>query len=309
MMTLLLVLLALGITVLYLKSQINYKDGEDLSDLTPTKVGKTALLGAILLLVAFIQPFSVERVDAGHVGVKVSLAGDNRGVGKFEYKTGWVVINTWVSKLYEFPTFQQNIEYDKYDVTTLGGFPTTIHPTFNYSIKPGSVGDMFSNLRLSVKEMEQGWLKNAILGSLNDVTNRWTVDNIFTQREKYEQEIIAETNKRLSKWFEISQLRTNITPPPALVASITAKTQAIQEVQVAENKKKVVEANGYNQIAKPKADSASKVIDAAADAEVIRLKQLTLTPIYVDYLKVNKWDGVLPTVQAGGNGLMLNIPR
>ncbi len=36
---------------------------------------------------------------------------------------------------------------------------------------------MFQNLRVGVKDMEQGWLKNAIVGSVNDVANRYTVDS------------------------------------------------------------------------------------------------------------------------------------
>ena len=60
------------------------------------------VIGAII---ALIQPFTLERVDAGHVGIKVNLTGDNRGVSKFEYKTGWVIYNTWLAKLYEFPLF------------------------------------------------------------------------------------------------------------------------------------------------------------------------------------------------------------
>ena len=36
------------------------------------------------LIVAAINPIDVERIDAGHVGIKVSNNGDNRGVWKTE---------------------------------------------------------------------------------------------------------------------------------------------------------------------------------------------------------------------------------
>jgi len=276
------------------------------------KTGALILAGIIIvvgLIIAFVQPFKVERVDAGHVGIKVNLTGDSRGVSKFEYKTGWVIINTWVSKLYEFPTFQQHIDYDEQQVITKGGFSATIKPSFNYSLKSGDIGDMFSNLRLSVKDIEQQWLRTAIVGTVNDVANKWSVDDIFNQREHFEADIIAEANKRVSKWFTISQLRTNITPPPALTKSIEAKTQAIQEVQVAENQTKVAVAEGDRKIATAKADSAFNVITAAGEAEAIRLKQVTVTPTYIDYMKVQKWDGKLPTVQSGGSGLILSLPK
>ena len=41
---------------------------------------------------------------------------------------------------------------------------------------------MFKNLRVGVKDMEQGWPKNAIVGLVNDVANRYTVDSVFSRR-------------------------------------------------------------------------------------------------------------------------------
>jgi len=259
------------------------------------------------IIIAMFQPFTIERVDAGHVGIKVNLTGDNRGVSKFEYKTGWVIYNTWISKLYEFPTYQQHIDYPEQQVITKGGFSATIKPSFNYSLKPGDVGDMFQNLRLDVRQIEQQWLQTAIVGTVNDVANKWAVDDIFNNREKFESDIIAEANKRVSKWFIISQLRTNITPPAALQQSIEAKTKAIQEVQVAENQKLVAIAEGEKRVAQARADSAALVIAAAGEAEAIRRKQVSLNQNYIDYLKVQKWDGKLPQVQSGTNGLLFQI--
>lgn len=261
------------------------------------------------IIIAFVQPFAAERVDAGHVGIKVNLTGDDRGVSKFEYKTGWVIYNTWVSKLYEFPTFQQHIDYPEQQVITKGGFSATIKPSFNYSLKPSDVGDMFSSLRLDIKQIEQQWLATAIVGTVNDVANKWSVDDIFNQREKFESDIVHEANKRVAKWFLISQLRTNITPPQALQQSIEAKTKAIQNVQVAENERLVAIAEGERKIAQARADSAAQVIEAAGEAEAIRRKQVSLNGTYIDYMKTQKWDGKLPTVQAGSNGIILSIPK
>lgn len=303
MVTLILGLLSLIIAGLFIKK--NIKD----RSITPMKLITGIAIGLIGIIGAFIQPFSVERVDAGHVGIKVNLTGDSRGVSKFEYKTGWVILNTWVSKLYEFPTYQQHIDYPEQQVISKGGFAATIKPSFNYSLKPGDIGDMFSNLRLDVKAIEQQWLQTAIVGTVNDVANKWAIDDIFNEREHFESDIVAEANKRVSKWFIISQLRTNIVPPPALQQSIEAKTKAIQEVQVAENETKVAVAVGDRKIATARADSAAVVIAAAGEAEAIRRKQVSLNPTYIDYMKVQKWNGVLPTVQSGGNGLMLQIPK
>ena len=260
-------------------------------------------------LIVAINPIDVERIDAGHVGIKVSNVGDNRGVGKTEYVTGWVFYNSWISKIYEFPIHQQHIHYESNEIVTKGGIRATIKPSFNYSINAGNVADMFQNLRVGVKEMEQGWLKNAIVGSVNDVANRYTVDSIFNHREEFEADIVRECNKRVSKWFNVSQLRTNIVPPTEISESIVAKTRAIQEVQVAENRRQVAIAEAERKIAEARGDSAQAVIQAAGRAEAIKREQLSLTPLYIEYIKIQKWSGQVPTTVAGNSGFMIQLPR
>ena len=262
------------------------------------------ILGAV---VSLIQPFGLERVDAGHKGLKVNLTGSERGVSNYQYKTGWVVYNSWTEQMLEFPTYQQHIEYDAQEVITKGGFSATIKPSFNYSLKEESIGDMFVNLRLSTKEVEQGWLKNAIVSSVNDVANRWEVDAIFNRREEFEASIITECNKRVSKWFTVSQLRTNIVPPKALQEAIESKTKAIQQAQAEDQKAKTAEAEARKKIAIAKGDSAQMVIQANAEALSIKIRQREITPEYVEYLKAEKWNGVLPTTMTGNSGTFLNI--
>lgn len=273
-------------------------------------VMRAVLTFFIAIVIVVINPVDIERIDAGHVGIKVSNVGDNRGVGKTEYVTGWVLYNSWISRIYEFPIHQQHIDYEAADIVTRGGFRATIKPSFNYSINAGNVADMFQNLRVGVKEMEQGWLKNAIVGSVNDVANRYTVDSIFNHREEFESDIVKECNKRVSKWFNVSQLRTNIIPPTEISESIIAKTRAIQEVQVAENRRQVAMADAERKIAEARGDSAQAVIQAAGRAEAIRKEQTFLTPLYIDYIKVQKWSGQVPTTVAGGNtGFIMQLPK
>jgi regulator of protease activity HflC (stomatin/prohibitin superfamily) len=268
---------------------------------------KGVVVGVVGVLIGVFQPYSLERIDAGHKGIVVNLSGSERGVASYQYKTGWVVYNTWFTQVLEFPTFQQHIEYDDQVVITKGGFSATIKPSFNYSLKPEAIGDMFENLRLGVKEIEQGWLKNAIVGAVNDEANKWEVDSIFSNRQQFEAAIVVECNKRLTKWFDVSQLRTNITPPEALQESIIAKTKAIQQAEASEQQAIAAIAEGKRKVAVARADSAETIINAKAASLAIELKQQKLTPMYIEYLKANAWDGKLPTTMAGSSGTFLNI--
>jgi len=276
-----------------------------------TKIGpwltKPLIILVIGVLVGVAQPYKLNRVDAGNVGIKVNLSGDKRGVSKYEYKTGWVVYNSWAEQLYEFPVFQQTINYQKQDVITKGGFPATIHPSFNYSLKAGSVGDMFQNLRLDIKSVEQGWLQNAIVGAINDVANRWEVDKIFNEREQFEAAIKAECNKRLSKWFIVSQLRTNIIPPGPLQETIIAKTKAIQQAQAEDQKALTAEAEARKKVAIANGNAQQMIIEAKAQAEAMRIRKQEISPLYIEYLKWIDVDPNTPRVpQVVGSTAVLN---
>lgn len=271
------------------------------------KVIRGIAIIVIGLIVSAVQPFAIERIDAGNKGLKVNLTGSERGVSSYQYKTGWVVYNDWTEQVKEFPLFQQHIEYDAQTVITKGGFAATIKPSFNYSLREDAIGEMFVNLRLDIKEVEQGWLKNAIVSSVNDVANRWEVDAIFNKREEFEAAIITECNKRVSKWFTVSQLRTNIIPPKSLQQAIEGKTKAVQEAQAAMQRKLVAEAEAQEKIAIAKGDSAKAIIDAQAASLAIKIKQRELTPAYIEYIKWSNWDGKLPTTIAGNSGTLLNI--
>jgi regulator of protease activity HflC (stomatin/prohibitin superfamily) len=166
---------------------------------------------------------------------------------------------------------------------------------------------MFVNLRLPIKDIEQGWLKNAIVGAVNDVANGWEVDSVFGHRQAFEAAIVAECNLRLSKWFIVSQMRSNIIPPEALQEAIIAKTKSVQQAEASTQQAIAAQADGQRKIAVAKADSAELIINASAAAKSIKLKQQELTPVYIEYVKAQAWDGKLPTTMAGSSGSFINI--
>jgi regulator of protease activity HflC (stomatin/prohibitin superfamily) len=295
-----------------------YKTSEKMYTVTEGRYGDTKKLNIgwllkpvgifiLSLFISAIQPFAIEKIDAGNKGLKINLVGNQRGVASYQYKTGWVMYNSWTEQVLEFPIYQQHIEYDDQSVILKGGFSATIKPTFNYSLREDAIGDMFVNLRRPITDVEHGWLKNAIIGAVNDVSNTWEVDSIFNHRQAFEAAIVAECNVRLSKWFNVSQLRTNITPPETLQESIISKTKAIQQAEASRQQAIAAKADGERKVAVARADSAETIINAKAAALAIELKQQKLTPMYIEYLKANAWDGKLPTTIAGGSGTFLNI--
>lgn len=303
LITFIISILVIGVSlgIFNFKNYMSEEDKYGVRRVKPSAVIKIIVAITVSLLIAALNPISVERIDVGHVGLKINNTGDERGISKTTYVTGWVFYNSWLSRIKEYPVTQQHIDYEETAIITRGGFQAVIRPSFNWSVNPGNAADMYQNLKQDVDQIKETWLKNAIIGAVNDVANLYTVDSIFNHRAEFEADIVKECNKRVSKWFNVSQLRTNIVPPKEITESINAKTKAVQEAQAALQQKIVAEAQAQTQIAKAKGDSAQAVIEASGRAEAVRKEQQYLTPMYIEYIRAQRWDGKFPQTMLGGN--------
>lgn len=267
---------------------------------------KTKLL---LVTVAFVLLLSslfvgCERIDAGHVGIKVNMTGGNQGVAKTEYVTGFCFYWRLAQKVYEFPTYQQHKEYDPYDVPAKGGTVFTVHPTFNYNLNAGEVGAMFQRYRLSLGNLENGFIKNSMTTAIREVTNTFTPDSILNNQAGYDAAILNKLNDELKPFFQITQFTANLVPDPKLKDAISNKARAVQEAQAAVAQQQVTAAQAQIDVINARKDSTVKMLVANAEANAIKVKQDALkeSPQYVELIKAQTWDGKLPQTIVGGNG-------
>lgn len=261
---------------------------------------------AVLILI-FLQPYAIKKIEAGYQGLLVNLIGDSRGASSIREVSGWKLYNSWTEEIYQIPLDQRSIRYGEQPSVAKGGFALKIYPSFNYSVKPSSTSDMFTNLRSAfrtgngLETIEQGWLEIGILGAVNDVTNAWKVEDIFNKKTEFEVAIQVEANKRVGKWFKVSQLRTNMPPPTSIAKSIADKAAAEYDAQKWIAKATAADAEKKQKIAVARGDSASVVIKASAEAAALELKQKKLSPIYIEYMRAQKWNGVMPSTVLGSN--------
>lgn len=106
---------------------------------------------SILFIGLLILGFnSCERIDAGHVGVKVNLYGTGKGVDDVIECTGLVFYAPWAAKIYEFPTYIQHKEYtgdNSFVVNSKDGSEFRVSPIVNYSVKREKVPYIFGKYR------------------------------------------------------------------------------------------------------------------------------------------------------------------
>lgn len=270
------------------------------------------IIAAVITAIIVFSFVGCERIDQGNVGLRVDLTGGDKGQAKVQDASGWQWFIKGVTKIYEYPVYQQHKEYEPFEVPSKGGTVFTVHPSFNYSINPASIKEMFTKYRVDVKTLEDGYIKNAMFIALREATNKFTVDSVLNNLAAYDAAVQEELQIKLSPYFTVTQFTSKLTPDGTLGKTIAAKAQTIQEALRIENEQKAIRAQAENDIISAKRDSAVQVTRALGEARAIGVKQQALqqSPQYVELIKAEKWDGKLPGVMLGsGSNTFLNLNK
>ena len=273
------------------------------------------IFGAIVVVfLSAILLNSCERIDAGHVGVKVNLYGNGKGVDDVTECTGMVFYNPLSTRIYEFPTFMQHKEYtneESFVVNSKDGSEFHVSPTVNYAVERAKVPYIFSKYRRPLDQIEEGFLKTSIYDAFRMTANAYTAEDLVSNRQEFEIKVRSFLDASLIKeGFIISQLTSNLGYPESFKNAIIAKNNAVQSALLAENKVKQAAAEAKIKVATAEGNAQAMLTQAKAEAEANKLKQVTLTPMLLQQQWIEKWDGSLPTTSLGsGTNMMFNVGK
>jgi len=276
----------------------------------------TKLLIGLSVIVLLVFGFTgCERIDAGHVGVKVNMYGDGKGVDDITEVTGWVLYNAVATKIVEFPTFVQHKEYkaivedgrvisdESFIVNSKDGSEFHVSPLLNYSVKREKVPYIFQKYRVTLDEIEAGFLKTAVYDAFRVVANSYTADEMISNREQFEIKVRKNLESHLNpEGFVLAQFTSNLVYPETFKKAIEAKNNAVQSALTAENKVKQAEAEAKIKIATAEGNAQAMLTSARAEAESNRLRQQTLTPLLLQQMWIERWNGAVPQYQMGSGG-------
>jgi regulator of protease activity HflC (stomatin/prohibitin superfamily) len=275
------------------------------------------IIGAVVgILLTTLLINSCERIDAGHVGVRVNLYGTGKGVGDITECTGWVFYNPISTKIYEFPTYIQHKEYTKTEdvdnsfvVNSKDGSEFHVSPIVNYSVQREKVPFIFAKYRRTLDMIEEGFLKTTIYDAFRMTANAYTAEELISNRQEFENKVRTTLDNNLIKeGFIISQLTSNLGYPETFKKAIEAKNNAVQQSLTAENQVKTAEANAKIQVARAEGNARAMLTQAKAEAESYKLKQSAITPMLLQQMWIEKWNGKLPETMLGSSAnMMYNI--
>jgi regulator of protease activity HflC (stomatin/prohibitin superfamily) len=251
---------------------------------TKLRLSLIAISIVIVIVLLFRWVIAVERIDAGHTGIRVNLIGENKGVDDITEVTGWVFYMPMLTAIYEFPTYTQVKDYTPFKVNAKDGSEFIVDPTLSYFVQSKSVPQIFRQYRKNLSELEDGFIKNVIFDCYRIIANNYPSDSLMSNRQNFENEVQAKlSNVLLKEGFVFQQLTSNMEPPQSLKDAIDAKNKTVQEAMQAENKVRQAEA-----------DAKVKKVSAEADKYVNDLKASALTPLIIQQMFIEKWDGKLP---------------
>lgn len=261
-------------------------------------------------MMMFTMTSCYERVDAGYEGIKVNLYGDNKGVDDVSLVTGAIWYLPWTTKIYEYPTFVQTVDYEPFTINAKDGGSFMVDPTISLKIVDGKSPEVFIKYRKeNLTEVINTTLYNYVKNAFRIQLNQYTTDELVSKREEFERAIEDRLSKELqAENFQLEQMTSGLKYPESLLKSIEAKTVATQQAQQALNEVKRIQAEAQKKIVAAQGEADALKIKGDAEADYNRKISASLSILIIQQEMIKKWDGKTP-VFVGSNGVMLDVSK
>lgn len=274
---------------------------------------KSKLLTSLSIIALTLSLTSCDRVPAGYRGVVVNLYGSDKGVADLSVGVGRYYLG-WNKELYLFPTFLQNYSWkDDQAITmqTSEGLSIKTDAGITYNIEPENVVKVFQKYRLGIDEITNTFLHNMVRDAMNEIASTMTVEQIYgAQKEHFIQLVnekvkkeAAETGIEIDKIYLVGSFDL----PESVVNSINSKIQASQNAMKVENEVATARAEAQKTIVEAQARGQQILINAESQAKANKILAESLTPEFVSYQAILKWNGQLPKFSGSGAVPFVNL--
>lgn len=252
---------------------------------------KKIISGVVAAVIALIIVITcVVRVPVGYVGVVYSA----NGAEQTTLSQGWHFTSP-MKHVANFPISQQQIVFSNdpedygvkehadwhIDAPASGGM-VGINLTVNYNFLPDRVVELYTKFGgIDGESLVASKIQNSIISYVKDVTPRFTVMDIYSDKKSEVNSAITEyLNEKLTSEYGInvsSALVIDVDLDDALKDKIRAKEQAKQDAEIAELNKQTALAQAETDKVKAQAEADIKVIEAQAEAESNRIISESIT--------------------------------
>src|ERR687891_1227953 len=267
-----------------------------------------AIIGFIMLVV--VVSASVKIVDAGHRGVLLNFgavfeaASLNEGIHfVVPFRDSVIQVEVRTQRITEDAASASN---DLQDVST--------QVALNYHVDPDTAQILYQQIGFDYASRV---IAPAIQESVKQISARFNAENLITNRETVKSEIETNIKARLAPYniiveaLSITEFQFTEQFRRAVEAKVEAEQRALQatndlrriEIEAQQAEARAIGEQQAN-IARAEGVRQAAVLQAQGEAEAIQIveAQLRENPRYLEWLKTQRWDGVLPLVTSGSEG-------
>ncbi len=262
------------------------------------KYGKYVVIAIILFLAAMVLFNSFSIVNEGYIGVKYRFG----AIARADLTAGLNMHIPFIEEIVQVDTREQvySVSTDAYTSDTQS--VQSLQLKLNYCYDGTKLSNIIRNI--GIANVETKLLVPNVHKTAKDAIGKVKAEQLVQSRADVTEEIQSSLTEILGEYgivvtaFAIENLNFDT----AFEESIQAKVIAEQDALKMENKTKAIAEEGKQTVIAAQAEADSKKIAAEAEAEAIKLiqEQLANSPNYTDYLKVERWNGVLPQVVSDG---------
>ena len=271
-----------------------------------TRVKWIATLGALVILIIVLVIGGVRVVDVTEVGV-VKTFGEISGT----IDSGLNFINPLTQKvtMYDLRVHVRESSFASY---TKDAQPLTASIEYQYALNPAFAEDVAREY--GSYEILETKLGNVIEEKAKIVFAHYSAMPLLENRSNLSTEV-AEEVKTIEDLFHVtftSVVVKDIDFSDAFEASVEAKMTAEQAALKAEQDKKtaIIQAEPKKEVAAIAAEAAIAQAKGEAEAlEITRQALQNMPDTWIQQLWIEKWDGKLPTTQAGSDAAIIVNPN
>lgn len=290
-----------------------YDQGRSIRSLA--RIGVPVIVGVIVLVVVLAA--SIKIVEAGHRGVLLHFEAVDTAVSLNEgihfvtpFRDNVIPVEVRTQKIVESAA---SASKDLQDVRT--------EVALNYHVSPDNAQVLYQQLGF---EYAARVISPAIQESVKQVTARFNAEELITKRETVKTEIEQQIKQRLAAYnvlvetISITEFKFSEQFTRAVEAKVEAEQRALQannELRRIQIEAQQAEARAIGDqkanIARAEGVRQANILQAQGEAQAIAIidEQLRNNPRYLEWLKTQQWNGVLPLVTGGGGATpFIEIP-
>jgi regulator of protease activity HflC (stomatin/prohibitin superfamily) len=293
------------------------------------------VLAAIVAIVLLVIVFSAWRsINPGYVGIVFDKANHNVTTGALD--PGWAFINPFTQAIQEYPITIQTYPMvqnstegpvagdDSIKIQSDEGQQINLDVVIQYQVEKDQASQLYVDWGgAPIKDVEEGVVRQYTRSEVPVVCSNYGWEEITSTKRG---EIVDEITKVLHDEFEkrhlslvsfgIREVHLPQSLQDALTQKITAQQASEQQKYLlaqAEVKAEqdVAQATGQANAVKAQAEGDAQAIltKAKAQAEANSLLAQSLTPPFIQYEGLVKWDGRLPLFTGAGATPLIDVSR